>query len=206
MTDVHQPEFNIQEATQEVAALLGAVREDQLTHPTPCERYSVAALLDHLMGLCTAFTGAARKTPPPVDGGPSGPGQPTADHLDPAWRDALPSRLQDLAKAWQEPSAWEGMTEAGGMRMPAELAAIVTLDELVLHGWDLARATGQSFVCAPANSAAVLGFTEQFTEPGPVAAREGLFGPAVVVPDDAPAFDRALGFAGRDPGWSSPVG
>ena len=63
MTDVHHPEFDIHGATQEVAALLGAVREDQLTHSTPCERYSVAALLDHLMGLCAAFTGAARKSP-----------------------------------------------------------------------------------------------------------------------------------------------
>ena len=60
----------------------------------------------------------------------------------------------------------------------------------MLHGWDLARATGQSFVCTPANTAAVLGFTEQFAEPGRGAARDGLFGPAVVVPDDAPAFDR----------------
>ena len=193
-----------------MAALLRAVRDDQLTHSTPCDGYSVAALLDHLMGLCSAFTWAAAQERRRRRGRWSadrGPGQPTADHLDPDWRTSCRSGLADLAKAWQEPSAWAGLTEAGGIRMPGEVAAVVTLDELVLHGWDLARATGQSFACAPANVAAVLGSPARSTEPGHrVAARDGLFGPVVEVPDDAPAFDRALGFAGRDPGWSSPAG
>ena len=103
--------------------------------------------------------------------------------------------------AWREPSAWEGLTEVAGVRMPAPQMAVVALDELVLHGWDLARSTGQSFTCTPANTAAVLEFTHASAQPD--RARDGLFGPVVDVPADAPAFDRALGFAGRDPAWSS---
>jgi uncharacterized protein (TIGR03086 family) len=201
MTDLNQPEFDIDVAAEEVARLLRGVRDDQLTHPTPCDGFSVAVLLDHLMGLCLAFTWAAAKSSVP-EGGGSGPGQASAEHLEPDWRTVLPQRLADLAMAWHEPSAWAGLTEAGGIRMPGEVAAVVTLDELVLHGWDLARATGQSFACAPANVAAVLRFTSSMAEPGHRAAREGLFGPVVEVPDDAPAFNRALAFAGRDPGWS----
>ena len=94
------------------------------------------------------------------------------------------------------------MTEAGGVRMPAEQMGAVALDELVLHGWDLARATGQQFTCDPANTAAVLAFTSASAHPEQAAGREGLFAPVVDVPADAPSFDRALGFAGRDPAWT----
>jgi uncharacterized protein (TIGR03086 family) len=94
------------------------------------------------------------------------------------------------------------MTKAGGVRMPAEQMGVVALDELVMHGWDLARATGQSFTCDAAGADAVLVFTRAAAQPGQEAGREGLFGPAVDVPEDAPALDRALGFAGRDPAWT----
>ena len=87
--------------------------------------------------------------------------------------------------------------------MPAEIMGTVALDELVLHGWDLARATGPPYTCDPASSAAVLAFTSASARPERAASREGLFGPVVEVPEDAPAFDRALGFAGRDPGWTA---
>jgi hypothetical protein len=43
----------------------------------------------------------------------------------------------------------------------------------------------------------------QFAIPGQEAAREGLFGPLVNVPDDAPLLDRVLGLTGRDPNWSA---
>ena len=114
----------------------------------------------------------------------------------------LPGRLDVLADAWSKPSAWEGMTEAGGTTMPAEVTGVVALDDVVLHGWDLARATGQEFRCDPADAEAVLGFTGRSAQPEQAAMRTGLFGPVVPVADDAPTLDRALGFAGRDPAWS----
>ena len=204
MTD-RDTRIDIDGAAQEVVRLLDGVSDEQLTDPTPCEGSSVATLLDHLMGLSLAFTWAAHKSAPPVDGSAPKPGQATADHLDPAWRDLLPGRLADLAKAWREPSAWEGLTEVAGVQLPAPQMAVVALDELVLHGWDLARSTGQHLTCTPANTAAVLEFTHASAQPGGAAGRDGLFGPVVSVPADAPAFDRALGFAGRDPAWSTPA-
>ncbi len=193
--------LDLHPAAREVARLLDGVPDD-LGRPTPSD-IPLAQLLDHLMGLTLAFTWAARKTPP--EGG-SRPPSSSADDLDPGWRDELPRRLDELAAAWREPAAWEGMTEAGGVTMPAAAMGTVALDELVLHGWDLARATGQEFRCDPASTAAVLDFTTETAKPENAAGREGLFGPVVPVPADAPPLHRALGLAGRDPAWTPASG
>jgi uncharacterized protein (TIGR03086 family) len=100
--------------------------------------------------------------------------------------------------AWQQPSAWEGTAEAGGVVMPAPVAAVVTLDEVLVHGWDLAVATGQHYTADPASVAACTEFAAQAAAQGPT---PGLFGPPVPVPDDAPPLDRLLGLTGRDPAW-----
>lgn len=193
-------------AADEVARLLDGVADGDLGRPTPCPDYSVGALLDHVMGLCLAFTWAARKAGPGDRAGvESGPGQGRLGNLDPRWRRLLPERLGGLAAAWREPTAWAGFAEAGGVRMPGEVAGLVALDEVVLHGWDLAVATGQEYRIGPADAQAVFRFTEASARPEQAAGREGLFGPVVPVPADAPLFARALGYAGRDPGWSAPL-
>jgi uncharacterized protein (TIGR03086 family) len=84
--------------------------------------------------------------------------------------------------------------------MPGAVAGMVAIDELVLHGWDLARATGQPFTCDPGSTQVCFEFTTLSAAPG--AAREGLFGPVVEVPPEAPLLDRALGLSGRDPAWT----
>ncbi|MEE6257037.1 TIGR03086 family metal-binding protein [Plantactinospora sonchi] len=193
-------------AAREIVRLLDGVSDDRLHHPTPCADTSVGALLDHVLGLSLAFTWGARKTGGNESPGVSGPpAPPSAEHLDPQWRTLLPQRLAELVEAWRDPAAWEGMTSVGGATLPGEVMGVVALDELVLHGWDLARATGQPFNCDPVSTEAVLGFTTEAARPENAAGRTGLFGPVVAVPPDAPALDRALGLAGRDPGWTPAV-
>lgn len=178
-----------------VTAVVSGITDEQLAHPTPCSATTVAALLDHLHGLARAFQLAAEKDPEAADT----TANPVAEHLVPDWRSAIPARLDALAAAWRDPAAWAGTARAGGLEMPAEVAGTVALDELVLHGWDLAVATGQRFEPDDDAVAAVLAFTEATAAGGPT---EGLFGPPVAVPDRAPAFERALGFSGRDPRWT----
>jgi uncharacterized protein (TIGR03086 family) len=182
--------------TAEVARVVAGVRDDQLTDPTPCTGTSVAAMLDHLVGLTVAFRLAAEKTVP--GGGPSA----EAANLAPDWRTRIPAQLEALAAAWRDPRAWEGTAEAGGVRMPAPALAAVAVNEVLVHGWDLAVATGQSYRSDAASVQASLEFVGDRSDPANEP--EGLFGPVVPVPDDAPAFDRLLGRTGRDPGWTPP--
>ena len=192
--DLHPP-------AREVTRLLDAIKDEQLSALTPCEGTTVAGIIDHLLGLTLAFRDAALKRTGPD----SPPGSADPANLHPKWRELLPQRLDELATAWDDPAAWEGTTWAGGVQSPAAEMAVVAIDELVLHGWDLAKGTGQTFRCDPASTDVVFGFTSLMSEPGQEAGREGLFGPVVEVPADAPKLERALGFSGRDPNWVPPT-
>ncbi|RFU39742.1 TIGR03086 family protein [Actinomadura logoneensis] len=192
-------EFDFEPAAHRLAGVLAGIPGDGLEAPTPCADLSVAALLDHVNGLTRAFGEVARKT---RETG-SRPPRPDAANLPADWRERIDRQLKDLVEAWREPSAWEGMGEAGGVTLPAPVLARVALDELVLHGWDLARATGQSYD-VPAEEAEIclaLFASLPGQEDGP-RPPDAAFGPPVPVPDDAPALDRLVARSGRNPSWT----
>jgi uncharacterized protein (TIGR03086 family) len=192
-------QVDIEPATKTLADVVAATPDEALSGPTPCEQYTLADLLDHVEGLSRAFVAVAKKDldNPLLAGAPG-----DASHLAADWRERIPRNLGELAEAWRDPEAWTGMTRAGGFDMPGEVAGVVTLDEVVLHGWDVARATGQPFDCDERLLEHVYEFVKQFASPEPGSG--GLFGPIVDVPEDAPLLDRVLGLAGRDPGWTTP--
>ncbi|GAA0316068.1 TIGR03086 family metal-binding protein [Streptomyces polychromogenes] len=179
-----------------VARLVSGVPDAALAGPTPCPAYTVGDLLGHLAGLAVAFRDAARKELGPTTDTPPGEAVPP---LPGDWRERLPRALGELAEAWRDPAAWTGMTRAGGVDLPGAVAAAVAADELVVHGWDLARATGQEYVPDAAALEASHSFLLAVAEEN--GDGQGLFGPVVPVPDDASPLDRAVGLSGRDPGW-----
>jgi uncharacterized protein (TIGR03086 family) len=193
------PQLDLMPAATTVGSLVQQVPDDRLGDPTPCPDYTVGDLVEHIGGLALAFTAAAQKaTGPLTSSAPS----PDASRLPTDWRSRIPADLVALGAAWRDPAGWTGMTQAGGVHLPGEVGGLVALDEIVLHGWDLAVATGQPFDVDPDLLTAVHGFVASF-DPDPNA--EGrLFGPVVEVSADAPLLDRVLGLAGRDPAWSRP--
>jgi uncharacterized protein (TIGR03086 family) len=184
--------------TRRTSAVAAAVLDDQLDAPTPMGE-PVRVVLHHVLGLATAFRDAARKqtgattsTPPSPERGP----------LPDGWRSEIDQRLAELADSWRCEDAWGGMTMAGGVQLPGEVGGVIALNEVLLHGWDVARATGQPYRPTESECKAVLPIVTPESSAPDGSGRDGLFGPVVAVPEDAAPFDRVLGLAGRDPGWS----
>ena len=189
--------IDLHPAAERTASLVTSLADDQLDRPTPCPEARVGDLIDHLGVFAVRFLAAAHKesgdrtTPPPP---------PSRANLEPGWRDRVSRDLLALADAWRDPQAWEGSTYAGGFEMPAAVVGLVALDELVVHGWDVAAATGQPYDPAAEEVEAAMAFVTSFDAP-----RDGrLFGPIVPVADDATQLDRLLGLTGRDPSWRPP--
>ncbi|GLW93622.1 TIGR03086 family metal-binding protein [Actinokineospora globicatena] len=180
-------------ATDSVVALAAAVTPDQFDRPTPCPEWTVRDLVNHL----TLWSGVvaervARKLPAPTDGSED-------ESIDFAGQ--WPARFVDgatrAARAWDEPGALDGETSMMSSPRPATFFHDMLLAELVLHGWDLATATGQPFVVDDDVAARARDSTAAMAEQG----REyGVFGPEVPTAPDASPLAQALGISGRDPG------
>ena len=190
-------EFDLLPAAEALAEVVTAIDDAHLDVPTPAV-LPVRALLEHVHGLAEAFRAAATKE---ALGTSVAPEFGSGDALPGNWRTEIPARLRALAHAWQNPAAWDGDTEAGGLTMPAPVTARVALDELVVHGWDLARATGQELKTYDTHLVAL----EEFLHDTPEEGTPGLFGPVVPTGRSAPALHRVLGLTGRDPFWIPPT-
>lgn len=97
-------------------------------------------------------------------------------------------------------------TAAGRMTVAQQIDEVVS-DDMVLHGWDLARATGQDETMDLddverlwlATTALPSELLEKYRTPGALGPGVEVFGPEVEVPEDAPLQDRLLDLIGRDP-------
>jgi uncharacterized protein (TIGR03086 family) len=165
-----------------LAGVVGKISPDQLTNPTPCTKFTVRDVLEHMVGGATAFAAAFRGQPPPAPA-------PSTDVLA-----AFGPALQDLAAAISQPGALQRTVAAPFGDVDAEACArFVVLDGLV-HAWDLAQATGQSISPSHALVTDVTAFAHGALD----GLRDGdTFGPALAPPADATAMERLAAFTGR---------
>ncbi|WP_092529317.1 TIGR03086 family metal-binding protein [Amycolatopsis arida] len=184
--------IDLKPACHRMAEVLAGITDDQLTRPTPCTEYTVGDLIDHVDGAAVGFTAVARKEV----GEQEDPPEPTAANLGPGWRDAARRHVRTLGEAWDDPAAWRGTATGAGLELPTELWGRIALTEMVVHGWDLARATGQPFDLPEETLRACLDHVSGFVTEAPL---PELWNPPVEVPADAPLLDRVVGLAGRTP-------
>jgi uncharacterized protein (TIGR03086 family) len=183
----------IDQAVATALEVVENIKPDQLDAPTPCAEFDVRKLVNHLLFWGPPLAGAGRKE----QVAPAVEAEPQVDLTAGDWAADLTAHFRTLASAWGEPSAWTGMTSvASPAEMPAEVIGAMVVSEVVVHTWDLARATGQ----APTWDDELLAFVHaDVAATAPEGRAMGLYGPEVPVPADAPLIDRIVGLTGRTP-------
>lgn len=173
-------------ALDSVGALIARVREDQWSAPTPCSEWNVSRLVDHLIGMNRVFTALLDDAPPPP--------RPPAGHVEPDPVGAYGESAHALLRAFARPGTLD-RHYAGplGSASGAERLQI-RLYDLLAHGWDLARATGQPVDLPDDLAEQSLAFARvQLAGQS----RAGRFGPALDTHNDEPAIERLVAFLGR---------
>ncbi|MCF2531890.1 TIGR03086 family metal-binding protein [Yinghuangia soli] len=179
----------------EAARIARGVPAGPLTAATPCTDMDLKALVNHwVLYSGYGLEKRAQRQPLPE-------GWLTRDFTaEPDWAEAYAAQLDRALAAWSDPAAWEGDVEIGeGYSMPAATIAGMIIKEHLLHGWDVAKASGQE-IRVPEDTAKVL--YEIVDEHAELFREYKGFADPVVLPADASTFDRALALSGRDPSWT----
>lgn len=164
------------------------IRSDQLDGPTPCAKFTVARVLDHMSGLASAFAPAFRGDPPQE-----------ADATPAASDDDRMVRFQDamsaLLDAVNSPGALERTIDTPFGPMPGSGFARLVAFDGVIHGWDLASSTGQAWEPPEAVVTEIDGFARQALAPD---MRDGdTFAAETTPPPGATTIQRLVAFSGR---------
>ncbi len=185
MTDDTPPIDQLGRALTAVDSLVAGVLPGQWSVPTPCSQWSVQQLVDHLVGMNRVFVAMLDEQPPPQRS------ERSADEL----AEAFTASAASLLHAFDRPGVLEQQFRGPLGTMTGADRLQIRLYDLLAHGWDLARATGQPVDLLPDDVAEQsLAFVRgQLLD----SARPGRFDPAQPVTDDAPAIERLVAFLGR---------
>lgn len=172
----------------ELSRLVGQVSD--WSAPAPVDGWTARDVVDHLVSWSTGFLAAG--------GVDLAPGPATTDDPVGAWQHHAVG-VQSLL----DERGGESFTHpyVGSHPLKHAVDRFYTSD-VFMHSWDLARATGQEPRLDEEFAGRLLAGMRPIEQ---VLRDSGQYGPAVPVPDDAPAVDRLMGFVGRDPGWRPPT-
>jgi len=166
-------------------AKVESVPDDRWTSATPCSDWTARDLVRHVVDTQGLFLGFVDRTLPDsvsVDDVPVA-----------AWssaRDVVQAGLDDPAVATMEYDAF------GGRSTFEKGVGTFLCADLVVHGWDLARATGQD---ESMDLAEVSRVRTDMAKMGDMLRSPGAFGPEVAAPDGADEQSELLAFLGRHP-------
>lgn len=150
----------------------------KLDDRTPCDEWDVRTLLNHVLDTQQYFTETARGR----EASPPGPTPPSLIGDDPVA--AFDKARQATVDAFSEP----GVIEKTGPSLG------IAFSDVLLHGWDLAKAAGQDATMPEGLAQAAYDTIHgKFTDEQ----RQGLFKPEIEVADGASPQEKLLAYTGR---------
>ena len=186
----------LDQVTRRALELISGVAQSQAADPTPCSEWDVRALLNHLLGVLEFSSGCIVGSPPdirPNEADSSRVGELDLAALAGAYREEA-ARLLELCR---QPGALEQIAATPFGDIPTSQILMGALLDQFVHGWDLAKATGQNTALDTSVTEFAYGMlTSGFAAMGREA---GFIGPEISVPDDAALQDKLIAYMGRQP-------
>lgn len=178
-------------ALERTKVVVAGTRRDQLDDATPCTDWNVRDLLNHVIGGCLTYVAGAAGTRVNMSDGTD---HVAHDHVGPYERAA-----QAALDAFSAPGALEREFSLPWGDTPGSAALGLALADAAVHGWDLARATGQQVTIDDDIADAIYGMTTQMMAPkGPYPRGDWFKDPVEIGGESSPA-DRLLAYLGRLP-------
>jgi uncharacterized protein (TIGR03086 family) len=171
--------------------LIWGVRDEQWADPTPCLEWNVRDLVSHVVMGNRLFAGILTGTPPGGPDGPPGPAPPPSG-LPRAYQDSA----ADLVAAFGQPGVLDRVFTVPFGTVPGSVALHLRSTEILAHGWDVARATGQAADFPADTVEQELAFSAGLL--GRIPPDRHPFAPSRPVAADAPAIDRLAALLGRE--------
>jgi uncharacterized protein (TIGR03086 family) len=181
---------HIGRAVDQTGRIVASVKPDQFGDASPCEGWNVRELLNHTLGGMRMFAAAAR-------GETVDESVYSSDLVGDDSAAAYEREAAGLKEAWSDPALLERTCELPFGTVPGVMAANMGFVETLVHGWDIAKATGQQPEMDPELSEAVLALMSEI--PADQMRQPGMFGPEVSCAEGASIHDRLVAFLGRQP-------
>lgn len=182
----------LERALDQTGSLIDGIHPaDQGQLPTPCTDWDVRTLVNHTVYDLQTF---ARQ----LDGRERGPAD--ADLIGGDWPAAYRAAAATLLETWRRQNL-DGVLRTRIGEFPMRWAIGQHLADVAVHGWDVARATGQQAALDPQVGQAALDWARENLKPQ---FRGAAFGPEVPASADAPLYDRLAAYFGRPPDWTRP--
>lgn len=118
------------------STVITGARPEQLDGPTPCSEFDVRDLLGHLVFVLRRIAAVGRGDSPFSVAAPT-------DVADDAWLDTWTEAAGAIPTAWADAARLEAMIEMPWATLPGRVVVLTYVNEVTVHSWDLATATGQ---------------------------------------------------------------